>query len=96
MTGENSLPISESTLPPCELFAVLDTRKSETRSLCDVCDRPEAAHGNPGRRILSGAEIEALRRRMIVEIYEKSEAEHQSIDSNGQPPGDRQGPAADS
>lgn len=83
MTGENSLPISENKLPPCELFAVLDTRKSETWSQCDVCDRPEAAHGNPGRRTLSGAEIETLRRRMIVEIYEKGEAEHQGSGSDG-------------
>jgi hypothetical protein len=96
MTAENSLPISENTLPPCELFAVLDTRKSETWSRCDVCDRPEAAHGNPGRRILSGGEIEALRRRMIVEIFEKVEAERQSVESNGHTPLDSQGPAADS
>jgi hypothetical protein len=86
MTGENSLPISESRLPPCELFTVLESRESETWSLCDVCDRPEAAHGNPGRRTLSGGEIEELRRRMIVEIYEKLEAERQSTDNNGHPP----------
>jgi hypothetical protein len=83
MTGENSLPISESTLPPCERFTVLEWRKSGTRFQCDVCDRPEAAHQNPGRRTLSGGEIETIRRRMIVEIYEKLEEKRQSIDSNG-------------
>jgi hypothetical protein len=83
MTGENSLPIPESRLPPCELFTVLDTRKSETWPQCDVCDRPEAAHGNPGRRILSGGEIEALRRRLIVEMFDKLEAEHQSSTTDG-------------
>jgi hypothetical protein len=64
----------ENSLPPCERFAVLESRTIET-SRCDVCDQLEAAHHSPGRRVLSGAEIEALRRRMIVETYEALEEE---------------------
>jgi hypothetical protein len=70
---------SQNRLPPCERFAVLESRKIETAQ-CDVCDQPEAAHESLGRRILSGAEIEALRRRMIVETYEKLEEERQRSD----------------
>jgi len=83
MTGENSLPTSENKLPPCELFSVLDWRKSQTRLQCDVCDRPEAEHQTPGRRTLSGAEIEDRRRRMLVAMYEKLEEERRSVPSNG-------------
>jgi hypothetical protein len=86
MTGENSLPISESSSPPCERFTVLESRKSETWSLCDVCDRPETAHGNPGRRTLPGGEIEALRRSMIVAIFDKLEEERQRSANNGREP----------
>jgi hypothetical protein len=75
MTGEGSLP-------PCERFTVLEWRKNENAQ-CDVCDRPQSAHQNPGRRTLSGGEIEALRRRMIVELYDKLEAEHPGSDNDG-------------
>lgn len=73
MTGKNGLP-------PCERFTVLESRKSQTVPQCDVCDQVEAAHENLGRRILSGGEIEALRRRMIVETYEKREEERRGND----------------
>jgi len=72
----------ETKLPPCDRFTVLDMRK-DRRPQCDVCDQLEEDHQNPGRRTMSGAEIEALRRSMIVEIYEKLEAEHQNNGSDG-------------
>ncbi len=72
MTGDDS---GDSALPPCERFTVLDWRPSGGPSQCDVCDQPEAAHGQPGRRTLSGGEIEELRRRMIVERHDRREAE---------------------
>lgn len=70
---------SKNGLPPCERFTVLESRQSEV-SRCDVCEQLEAAHVNVGRRRLSGGEIEALRRRMLVELYEKREEEGQRSD----------------
>jgi len=67
---------------PCERFTVLESRKGEKLSQCDVCDHPEAAHEKPGRRILSGGEIEALRRRMIVETHDKLEEHRQRSDGS--------------
>lgn len=65
----------EISLPPCERFSVLESRGSETVSQCDVCDEFEVAHPDVGRRILTGAEMEELRKRMIIEAYDKMEAE---------------------
>ena len=59
---------------PCERFTVLDSRRIES-SQCDVCDHLEASHESPGRRVLSGGEVEELRRRMLVERYELREEE---------------------
>jgi hypothetical protein len=61
-------------MEPCERFAVLDWRPDENIPNCDVCDHVESAHRNPGRRRLSGGEIEAQRRRLIEEMYEKQQA----------------------
>ncbi len=72
-------------LPPCERFTVLDTRKGDVRA-CDVCDQPEASHENSGRRILSGGEIEAIRRQIIVERFALREAQQE-------PPADKGGQA---
>jgi hypothetical protein len=72
---------SKNGLPPCERFTVLDSRQGEV-SRCDVCEQLETAHASLGRRILSGGEIEELRRRMLVELYEKREAEDRRSDSS--------------
>lgn len=64
----------ETKLPPCDRFTVLNTRKGG-RPECDVCDQLEEAHQNPGRRMMSGAEIEELRRRIIVERFELLQAQ---------------------
>ena len=61
-------------MEPCERFAVLDSRADENIAKCDVCDHLESAHENAGHRRLSGAEIEAQRRRLIEEMYEKQQA----------------------
>jgi hypothetical protein len=73
----------ESSLPPCDCFTVLEWRESEKASQCDVCDRPRAAHANPGLRISSGGEIEALRRRIIVETYDQLERQRERNDPDG-------------
>jgi len=70
----------ESSLGPCERFTVLESRSSEPLSQCEVCDHPEAAHDTPGRRIVSGGDIEALRRRMIEETHDKLEERRQRSD----------------
>lgn len=62
------------SLPPCERFSVLASRGDENVSQCDVCDEFEVAHPEGGRRTLSGGEVEELRRRLIVEAYDKMEA----------------------
>ncbi len=65
----------ENSLGPCERFTVLASRTNQTLSQCDVCDHIESSHENPGRRILSGGEIEELRRRILVATFEKREEE---------------------
>ncbi len=52
----------------------------ETVAQCDVCDEYEVAHPETGRRTLSGAQVEALRKRMIIEAYEKMEAENPGLE----------------
>lgn len=61
--------------PPCEQFTVVDSRKNKKWPQCDVCDQHESAHEAPGRRVLSGGEIEALRRRIIIERFDLREKE---------------------
>ena len=60
---------------PCERFTILDWRPGEDIVKCDVCDHVESAHENAGRRRLSGGEIEAERRRLIEQNFERQEAE---------------------
>ena len=60
---------AENTMPPCDQFTALATRRGEPPT-CDVCGQPEADHQRPGRRTMTGGEVEALRRRMLMERYE--------------------------
>ena len=64
----------ESGLPACERFTVLASRPDENLTRCDVCNHLESGHAAPGRRSLSGGEIETLRRNMLIATYEKFEA----------------------
>lgn len=61
---------AQNATPACDQFTALDTRRVEP-SRCDVCGQPEGDHEKPGRRTVTGAEVEALRRRMLMELYEK-------------------------
>ncbi len=60
-------------MQPCNRFAVLDSRRDERESRCDVCGHLERDHEQPGRQRMTGGEIEALRRRLIIERYDKLE-----------------------
>ena len=73
----------ESGLGPCERFTVLASSKLQNVTQCEVCDHPESAHENPGRRALSGAEIEEQRRRIIVERFERSQQDRDHEPSEG-------------
>jgi hypothetical protein len=41
-----------------------------------VCDHVQAAHARAGIRVLTGGEIEALRRRILIERFERRQQEH--------------------
>ncbi len=63
-------------LGPCECFTVLETRRNEPVPECEVCDHIAAEHEHAGTRVLSGGEIEALRKRILIERYERRQQEH--------------------
>jgi hypothetical protein len=71
----------DSSLGPCEQFTELESHRSTNPARCEVCDHSEAAHGGAGRRTLTGGEIEELRRRIIIERFERQQQERQR--SNG-------------
>jgi hypothetical protein len=85
---------------PCERFTILDWRPGDDLEKCDVCDHLEGAHESPGRRRLSGGEIEALRRRLIEEMFERQQAEGRpgegarGGDAAAHPPGTNSEPIA--
>lgn len=62
-------------LGPCDCFTVLETRKGENVPQCEVCDHIKAEHANAEIRVLTGGEIEALRRRVLIERYERRQQE---------------------
>ena len=62
----------------CDCFTILETRGGNEFPRCDVCDNLEKDHKNAGRRRLSGGAIEELRKRMIVELYERHEKSSQN------------------
>ena len=68
---------------PCEQFTVLQSRTGASAPTCDVCDMLESVHENPGRRVLSGGEVEELRRQMIVQVYDLQEEPGRANDRNG-------------
>ena len=74
--------MSEAEYQVCELFTVLESRQDPQLSRCDVCDQSERAHPKPGRRTLSGGQIEELRRQMLIAIHEKREAQNPSQHSH--------------
>ena len=74
----------ETALPACERFTVLESRPNESLTRCDVCNHLESGHPTPGRRSLSGGEVEALRKRMIIDQYEKFEEARRHGKGNGE------------
>ncbi len=70
-------------LPRCTRFTVLDWRPEGSATTCDVCDQSEGAHEQRGRRTASGAEIEELRRRMLMERHRLREAAPERVDADG-------------
>lgn len=62
-------------LGPCDRFTVLETRKGEGVPQCEVCEHIQAEHANPEIRFLAGGEIEALRRRILIERFERRQQE---------------------
>ena len=74
----------EGALPPCDQFTVVASRPSERLTRCDVCDQAEEVHPSPGRRTLTGAEIEELRRRMLIERFDEQEQQRHQKEGNGE------------
>ena len=66
----------------CDQFSVLASRENQDISRCDVCDQGQSAHSTPGRRVVSGGEMESLRKEMLIAIHERREAANPSQHSN--------------
>jgi hypothetical protein len=66
---------AEDNLGPCDCFTVLDSRRGRQAVECDVCDHIQGEHAGSGIRVLTGGEIEALRRRILMERYERRQQE---------------------
>jgi hypothetical protein len=82
----------DDALQPCERFTVLASHPGRNVTACDVCDHPEEAHANSGRRTLSGAQIEALRREILIKRFDRREQEFRRndvaagpVNTNGDP-----------
>lgn len=69
MTQENE------NLQPCERFTLLESRRNQNLLRCDVCDHIEESHADAGRRVLTGEEVEELRRRRLIASFEKMQEE---------------------
>jgi hypothetical protein len=66
--------VTENDLGPCDRFTVLDSRKDEGPAQCEVCDHIAAEHGD-GIRVLTGGQIEALRKKVLIERFERRQKE---------------------
>jgi hypothetical protein len=69
----------------CDVFTILDWRESDRLLRCDVCDQAEGSHPQSGRRRLSGAEIEELRKQILMSTFEKQEEGRRRKEGNGEP-----------
>lgn len=69
----------------CDVFTILDWRESDRLLRCDVCDQSEASHPQSGRRRLSGAQIEELRKQMLMATFAKQEEDRRRKEGNGEP-----------
>ncbi len=66
--------MNDDALGPCERFTVLESRTVQTPN-CEVCDHIAAVHASEETRVLTGGEIEALRKRILIERYERRQQE---------------------
>ena len=71
-------------MPPCDCFTILQSRPYERTVRCDVCDHVEEDHEGSGRRVLSGADVEALRRKFLIEKFDRQEEDRKRHASNGE------------
>ncbi len=67
-------------LQPCERFTLLESRRSQNLLRCDVCDHIADAHADAGRRVLTGEEVEEMRRRRLIARFEKMKEERRALD----------------
>lgn len=65
---------ADDALGPCDCFTVLEWRQTPNPQ-CDVCDHIQAEHAGSGTRVLTGGEIEELRRQILIKRYERREQE---------------------
>ena len=75
----------ENANVPCDMFTILEWRESDRLLRCDVCDQAEEVHPQPGRRRVSGAEMEELRKRLLMMTFERQEEASRRKESNGEP-----------
>jgi len=66
---------ADNSLGPCDCFTVLESRQGENVSQCEVCDHIAASHAGTEIRVLTGGEIEALRRKILIERFEHRQKE---------------------
>ncbi|MBV8602003.1 MAG: hypothetical protein JO359_10615 [Candidatus Eremiobacteraeota bacterium] len=71
-------------MPPCDRFTILESRQTDRLSRCDVCEHAEEDHESSGRRVLSGGEVEALRRQMLIEKFDRQEEGRRRHEGNGE------------
>lgn len=69
----------------CDMFSILEWRESDRLLRCDVCDQAEQVHPQSGRRRISGAEMEELRKRLLMMTYERQEETSRRKEGNGEP-----------
>jgi len=62
-------------LAPCERFTIVESRQTQNILRCDVCEHVEDVHKTAGRRVLTGGEIEELRRQRLIAGFEKMQEE---------------------
>lgn len=70
----------DADLQPCERFTLLESRRSQNVLRCDVCDHIADAHADSGRRVLTGEEVEEIRRRRLIARFEKMKEERRALE----------------
>lgn len=66
--------MTDDALGPCDCFTVLESSTQRVPQ-CEVCDHIAAEHGSSAIRVLTGGEIEVLRKRILIERFERRQQE---------------------